>query len=122
MKYTNGLIIVCIMFLGFMFMTMREIRTDIEAYDDKIDILTAEIDSVQQLNDELDLKIQSLHSELELIDGDIDLVQNNITNIKQETDEKISRVDSLSISQLQEFFTERYNGGSSERTNSETRN
>ena len=108
MKYTNGLIIVCIGFLAFTFLNMRELKTDIEAYNEKIDNLATEIDSVQQLNEELDTRIQSLHSELELIDSDIDRVQNGITNIKKETDEKVSRVDSLTLSELQEFFTKRY--------------
>ena len=118
MKYTNGLIIVCIGFLAFTFLNMRELKTDIEAYNEKIDNLATEIDSVQQLNKELDDRIQSLHTELELIDSDIDKVQSNITTIKTETDEKINRVDSLTTSQLQKFFTDRYDsiikGASSE--------
>ena len=120
MKYTNGLIIVCIGFLAFTFLNMRELKTDIEAYNEKIDNLATEIDSVQQLNEELDSKIQSLHSELELIDSDIDRVQSGITNIKKETDEKVSRVDSLTLSELQEFFTKRYDSILT-RASSETR-
>jgi chromosome segregation ATPase len=108
MKYTNGLILVCMCFIAFTFLNMRELKTDIESYNQKIDNLGKEIDSVQQLNKELDTRIQSLHTELELIDGDIDRVQSNITNIKNKTDEKVSRVDSLTISELQEFFTKRY--------------
>lgn len=108
MKYTNGLLLVCIGFIAFTFLNMRELKTDIEAYNEKIDNLGKEIDSVQQLNKELDDRIQSLHSEIELIDSDIDRVQNGITNIKKETDEKVSRVDSLTLNELQEFFAKRY--------------
>ena len=108
MKYTNALILVCMGFLAFTFLNMQELKTDIEAYNEKIDNLGKEIDSVQQLNKELDDRIQSLHSEIELIDSDIDRVQNGITNIKKQTDEKVSRVDSLTLSELQEFFTKRY--------------
>jgi peptidoglycan hydrolase CwlO-like protein len=120
MKYTNGLILVCIGFLAFTFLNMRELKTDIEAYNEKIDNLATEIDSVQQLNKELDDRIQSLHSEIELIDSDIDKVQNNITNIKKNTDEKINRIDSLTTSELQKFFTDRYDSILT-RTSSETR-
>jgi chromosome segregation ATPase len=108
MRYTNALILVCMAFLGFTFLNMRELRTDIEGYNQKIDNLTKEIDSVQELNKQLDDRIASLHSELELIDSDIDRVQNNITTIRRNTNEKVNRVDSLTISELQEFFTKRY--------------
>ena len=108
MKYTNALILVCMGFLAFTFLNMQELKTDIESYNQKIDNLAKEIDSVQELNKELDDRIQSLHSEIELIDSDIDRVQNGITNIKNETNEKVNRVDSLTISELQKFFTDRY--------------
>ena len=116
MKYTNSLILVCMAFLGFMFLNMRELKTDIEGYNQKIDNLTKEIDSVQQLNKELDDRIASLHSELELIDSDIDRVQNGITNIRKDTDEKVSNVDILTFNELVKFFTDRYG----ERLGSET--
>lgn len=108
MKYTNSLILICMAFVGFTFLNMREMKTDIEAYNQKIDNLTKEIDSVQQLNKELDDRIASLHSELELIDSDIDRVQNGITNIRKDTDEKVNNVDILTFNELVKFFTDRY--------------
>jgi len=116
MKYTNALILVCIAFVAFTFLNMREMKTDIEGYNQKIDNLTKEIDSVQQLNQELDDRIASLHSELELIDSDIDRVQNGITNIRKDTNEKVSNVDILTFNELVKFFTDRYG----ERLGSET--
>jgi septal ring factor EnvC (AmiA/AmiB activator) len=108
MKYTNALILICMAFVGFTFLNMREMKTDIEGYNEKIDNLTKEIDSVQQLNQELDDRIASLHSELELIDSDIDRVQNGITNIRKNTDEKVNSVDMLTFNELVKFFTDRY--------------
>lgn len=125
MKYTNSLILVCMAFLGFMFLNMRELKTDIEGYNRKIDNLTQEIDSVQQLNKELDDRIASLHSELELIDSDIDRVQNGITNIRKDTDEKVSNVDILTFNELVKFFTDRYGerlGSETSSSDSETSN
>ena len=116
MKYTNALILICMAFVGFTFLNMRELKTDIEGYNQKIDNLTKEIDSVQQLNKELDDRIASLHSELELIDSDIDRVQNGITNIRKDTDEKVNNVDILTFNELVKFFTDRYG----ERLGSET--
>lgn len=121
MRYTNSLILICMGFMAFTFLNMRELKTDIQAYNEKIDNLTKEIDSVQELNQQLDDRIASLHSELELIDSDIDRVQNGITNIRRTTNEKVTRVDSLTISELQEFFTKRYDSILT-RANSETGN
>lgn len=125
MRYTNALILVCMAFLGFTFLNMRELKTDIEGYNQKIDNLTKEIDSVQQLNKELDDRIASLHSELELIDSDIDRVQNGITNIRKDTDEKVSNVDILTFNELVKFFTDRYGerlGSETSSSDSETSN
>jgi len=125
MKYTNALILICMGFLAFTFLNMRELKTDIEGYNQKIDNLTQEIDSVQQLNKELDDRIASLHSELELIDSDIDRVQNGITNIRKDTDEKVSNVDILTFDELVKFFTDRYGerlGSETSSSDSETRN
>lgn len=116
MRYTNALILICMGFIAFTFLNMRELNTDIEGYNQKIDNLTKEIDSVQQLNKELDDRIASLHSELELIDSDIDRVQSGITNIRKDTDEKVSNVDILTFNELVKFFTDRYG----ERLGSET--
>jgi septal ring factor EnvC (AmiA/AmiB activator) len=125
MKYTNALILICIAFVAFTFLNMREMKTDIAGYNEKIDNLTKEIDSVQQLNQELDDRIASLHSELELIDSDIDRVQNGITNIRKNTDEKVNSVDMLTFNELVKFFTDRYGerlGGEVGSSDSETRN
>lgn len=125
MRYTNALILICMGFMAFTFLNMRELKTDIEAYNEKIDNLTQEIDSVQQLNQQLDDRIASLHSELELIDSDIDRVQNGITNIRKDTDEKVSNVDILTFNELVKFFTDRYGerlGGETSSSNSETGN
>lgn len=125
MKYTNALILICMGFIAFTFLNMRELKTDIEGYNQKIDNLTKEIDSVQQLNKELDDRIASLHSELELIDSDIDRVQNGITNIRKDTDEKVSNVDILTFNELVKFFTDRYGerlGSETSSSDSETSN
>jgi septal ring factor EnvC (AmiA/AmiB activator) len=125
MKYTNALILICMAFIGFTFLNMRELKTDIEGYNQKIDNLTKEIDSVQQLNKELDDRIASLHSELELIDSDIDRVQNGITNIRKNTDEKVNTVDSFTFDELIKFFTDRYGeglGGETGSSDSQTSN
>ena len=102
------ILIVILGIVVFNLYNMRQIKTDVEGFNSKIENIGKEIDSVQTMNKELDGLIESLHSELELIDGDIDRVQNNIYTIRRNTNEKVTRVDSLTISELQEFFTKRY--------------
>lgn len=101
--------------------TMTQVRTDIDSYNEKIDIIGKEIDSVQRLNKEIDGRISSLYSEIESIDGDITTVQNNITTIKENTDEKINSIDAFTFSELQKFFANRYDS-IVERTSSKTGN
>lgn len=108
-------------FLAFTLFNVRGLKTDIESFNEKIENIGAEIDSIQGLNKELDERIQSLHTELELIDTDIDRVQNNIYTIRRNTDEKKNSVDNLTLSELQEFFAKRYDSILT-RTNSETSN
>jgi len=107
-RYTNMLIIICMIFLAYTLFNVRGLKTDIDGFNEKIENIGKEIDSIQTMNNELDELISNLHSELELIDGDINKVQNNIYTIRRNTDEKTNSVDKLNISELQEFFTKRY--------------
>ena len=95
-------------FLAYTLFNVRGLKTDIDGFNEKIENIGNEIDSIQTMNNELDELISNLHSELELIDGDINKVQNNIYTIRRNTDEKTNSVDKLTISELQEFFTKRY--------------
>ena len=110
------ILIVILGFVGYNLMVMHDIQTDVAAFDDKIEAIQSDIDSIALANEELDSKIESLHSEIELIDSDIDKVQNNITTIKNKTNEKVNNVDVLTFNELVKFFTDRYN----ERLGSET--
>jgi predicted nucleic acid-binding Zn-ribbon protein len=102
------LLIIVAGLMVFNLYTMNQVKTDIDSYNEKIDIIGKEIDSVQELNKELDERISSLHTEIELIDGDITRVQNNITTIRKNTDDKINSVDAFTFSELQKFFANRY--------------
>jgi len=105
------ILIVILGFVGYNLMVMHDIQTDVAAFDEKIEEIQSDIDSIAVANDELDMKIESLHSEIELIDSDIDKVQNNITTIKNKTNEKVNNVDVLTFNELVKFFTDRYGEG-----------
>lgn len=104
------ILIVILGFVGYNMLTMRDIRTNVESFNQKIDSIQNDIDSIALVNEELDNKIESLHSEIELIDGDINQVQNNIYTIQQNTDEKVNNVNVLTFDELVEFFSKRYSG------------
>jgi SMC interacting uncharacterized protein involved in chromosome segregation len=105
------ILIVILGFVGYNLMVMHDIQTDVAAFDEKIEMIQNDIDSIAVANDELDSKIESLHSEIELIDSDINKVQNNITTIKNKTNEKVNNVDVLTFDELIQFFTDRYKNG-----------
>jgi|TARA_R110000803_G_scaffold76721_1_gene141423 septation ring formation regulator EzrA len=107
-RYTNILIIICMAFLAFTIFNVRGLKTDIKGFNDKIENIGKQIDSIQTVNSTLDKMISNLHAELKNIDGDIDKVKTNIYTIRRNTDEKSNTVDNLTISELQEFFTKRY--------------
>ena len=60
-RYTNLLIIICMIFLAFTLFNVRGIKTDVDAFNEKIDNIGKEIDSIQELNTLLDDRIKSLH-------------------------------------------------------------
>lgn len=86
------------------------IRTDVEAYNAKIDSIQTEIDSIENANTQLNHEINGIDKQIVNIDGDITKVAKNITIIKQQTNEKIDSVNTFNFSDLEKFFAERYKG------------
>ena len=86
----------------------NKIKTDFEKYENAIENVQDKIDSIAVLNKTLDDRISSLHTELVTIEKDILKVQSNIDILKRKTDEKTNAVDSFTILERKNFFTERY--------------
>jgi len=120
-NYTNILLILVLIVVGFSIYTSMNIRTDVEGYNKKIESLQKGIDSVMVLNKELDKNIVSLNSKIKNVDSIIGTVENNVNKIKRNTDEQISNVDTFTFSDLEQFFTDRYNS-QTRTTDSETSN
>ena len=108
-RYTSLLLLVLIFLVGYNILRTKDIRTDIEGYNKKIDSLQIGIDSVYSLNSKIDNKILFLNSELDNIDNDITKVQTNIKTIKEKQNEKVNNVNQFTFSELLEFFAKRYN-------------
>ena len=106
------LLLVLICLLGYSIYSTRQLKTDIEMYNQKIDSIQHNIDSVVIVNKNLDIKIDSISSEIGLLDTDITSVNKNITNIKVNTNEKVNSVNKFNFSDLNKFFTDRYESDS----------
>ena len=106
------LLLVLICLLGYSIYSTKQLKTDIEMYNQKIDSIQYNIDSVVIANKNLDIKIDSISSEIGLLDTDITSVNTNIKNIKVNTNEKVNSVDKFNFSDLNKFFTNRYESDS----------
>lgn len=121
-RYTSLLMLVLIFLVGYNILRTKDIRTDIEGYNKKIDSLQIGIDSVYSLNSKIDSKILFLNSELNSIDNDITKVQTNIKTIKEKQNEKVNNVNQFTFSELLEFFAKRYNNTSGYDSTSQSTN
>jgi peptidoglycan hydrolase CwlO-like protein len=111
------LLLVIIILGGYSILQMKGIKTDVNLYNVKIDLIQSEIDSVQLINKKITEQIISIDGEIKNIDGDINRVTKNITIIKNQTNEKVDAVNEFTFSDLDKFFSDRYYG----RENDETR-
>lgn len=112
MKYIKNIILlILIVLVGYNLFTNNGIRTDVEAYNHKIDSLQHEIDSVQNANKVLDNHIVKVDDEINQVETKITTINNNINTIKNETHEKVNAVNDYTIHDLIKFFSDRYENG-----------
>ena len=102
------LLIIIILLAGYNIFTTSGIRTDVAGYNQKIDSIQKEIDSVETINKEITSQIVTIDKEIDKVDGTINNVTKNITIIKNQTHEKIDSVNNYNFSDLEKFFTDRY--------------
>jgi uncharacterized protein YlxW (UPF0749 family) len=112
MKYIKNIILVILIVLvGYNIFTNNSIRTDVEAYNRKIDSLQNEIDSVENANVVLDGHIEKVDNELTQVETRVITINKNITEIKNKTNEKVDAVNTYTANDLIWFFTNRYENG-----------
>jgi peptidoglycan hydrolase CwlO-like protein len=102
------LVIIALLCLYNIFNT-NSIKTDVNGYKDKIEALQTKVDSAQAINEKIDIKIDSVKDNVVNITKEIHHIDNNISIIKQQTNEKVNIVDTYTASELEQFFTDRYN-------------
>jgi chromosome segregation ATPase len=109
MNKQNILLGIIIVLAGYNIFTTNSIKTDVQGYKEKIELLQMKVDSAQTVNKVIDLKIDSVKGNVTHITQEINHIDNNITVIKKQTDEKVNSVDHFTANELEQFFANRYN-------------
>ena len=99
-------IIACL--VGWNIFTTNTIKTDVKGYEKKIESIQTKIDSSQIINKQIDTKIGEVKENVTTITNEIHHIDKNITVIKKQTDEKVNNVDNIPDSELELFFTNKY--------------
>ena len=109
-SYTSRYLLCAILggFVAYMIWNNPSIDVDIKAYQTQINILQSRIDSIQTKNSYLQVEADSLNTELDKFSNKINLLNTKIYVIKKETEQKLNAIDTFGGSQLQEFFSKRY--------------
>ena len=78
-------------------------------HKNQLDSLNIVIKQLHNDNLQLENKIQKFEFDIQEIDSNISRIKNQKTLIKEYYHEKINSVDKLTISEIDSFFTNRYN-------------
>jgi len=102
------LLIIIVGLVGWNIFTTNTIRTDVKGYQKKIDNIQTKIDSSNIVNKNIDTKIGDVKENVTTITNQIHHIDKNITVIKKQTNEKVNSVDNIPDSELELFFTNKY--------------
>ena len=90
-----------------LFMT-NTIKTDVKGYEKKIESIQTKVDSAKVINEQIDDKVGEVKENVTTITNEIHHIDKNITVIKKQTDEKVNSIDTIPDSELELFFTNKY--------------
>lgn len=102
----NLLVIIGVFILIYFLFQKKE--DYVKKYNDKINALEQKVDSLHSINNELTFKIDTLNQQISKLDQQIVLKDIQITKLKDEIQTQIDSVDSFTFSELEQFFTKRY--------------
>jgi archaellum component FlaC len=94
--------------VGWNIFTTNSIKTDVKGYEKKIENIGVKIDSSTVINKRIDNKVGEVKENVEIISNDIRHIDKNIIVIKKQTNEKVNSVDNIPDSELELFFTNKY--------------
>ena len=102
------ILLIIVVLAAWNIFTTNSIKTDIAGYKAQIESLQIKVDSAQAVNNVIDIKIDSVKEKVVHITEEINHIDNNITVIKKQTNEKVNSVDDIPDSELELFFTNKY--------------
>jgi len=102
------LLVIIAVLVGWNIFTTNTIKTDVKGYEKKIESIRTKIDSSQVVNKQIDTKISEVKENVTTITNEIRHIDKNIKVIKKQTDEKVNNVDNIPDSELELFFTNKY--------------
>jgi archaellum component FlaC len=94
--------------VGWNIFTTNSIKTDVKGYEQKIENIGVKIDSSNVVNKNINDKVGEVKENVEIITNDIRHIDKNIIVIKKQTNEKVNSVDDIPDSELELFFTNKY--------------
>lgn len=94
------------------YLLYKQKEFDTSSYLNRIADLEKKVDSLHNQNKNLNVELETLQGTLAIYNKEVDSLENSIIIIKRKTDEKLRNVSNLTMSELQSFFTERYNPSS----------
>lgn len=94
--------------VGWNIFITNTIKTDVTGYEKKIESIGVKIDSSNVVNKNINDKVGEVKENVEIITNDIRHIDKNIIVIKKQTNEKVNSVDDIPDSELELFFTNKY--------------
>jgi len=106
---TTILLVIVLGLMAWNLYTTSQIKTDVAGYNQKIDSIQKEVDSVYTVNKQIDKQIDTVNTKIVNVEQNIESVKENITIIKNNTDEQVNNTNILGNVELQQLLTGRYN-------------
>ena len=103
-----SIILLCITTLAVFFMLKERPKLDIQKYEDQINFLQSEINSLEQANDSLMIEEALLNEKITEYDNTIDELNHEMNEIQNETQKKLDSINFYSKLDIQKFFSNRY--------------
>jgi peptidoglycan hydrolase CwlO-like protein len=103
-----SIILLCITTLAVFFMLKERPKLDIQKYEDQINSLQSEINSLEQANDSLMIEEALLNEKITEYDNTIDELNHEMNEIQNETQKKLDSINFYSKLDIQKFFSNRY--------------
>ena len=105
-----SVILLCLTTLAIFYIIDEKPTIDIAKYELQINILQQKIESLETVNDSLQVESKELEKAVAAYDVKIDNLNRNINVIKKETKQKLEAIDFFGDDMLEQFFAERYKG------------